>query len=151
MYSQEDLKELNGRVKTIVISTAVIFIGFLIAAIYVAVNNAQWLGQLILIIGVCIDIFIWGIKVTPTLCYRGFVKEILTGLSRTEQGRVISISNEPVYKDNRLFYYEVLIMQDDGTQRILLLDVYKNAKDLREGAEYDFKIHDNYIIDYVEV
>ncbi|AEE96361.1 hypothetical protein [Mahella australiensis] len=151
MYSQEDLKKLSGRVKTIVIITAVIFIGFLIAAIYVAVNNAQWIGQLILIIGVCIDIFIWGIKATPTLCYRGFVKEILTGLSRTERGRVISISDEPVYKDNRLFYYEVLIMQDDGTQRILLLDVYKNAQDLREGAKYDFKIHDNYIIDYVEV
>lgn len=151
MYTQEDLSKLNKQVRNILFITIVIFIGFLIAAVMIAIyDKSQWLAQLVLIIGVCLDIFIWGIKATPTLCYRGFINEILNGLSREEIGRVVNISSEPVYKDNKLFYYEVLIEQsnDEDVQRVLLLDIYKNTNDIKPGETYVFKVHSNFIVDY---
>lgn len=148
MYGQQDLQKISRQVIIVITLVSVIFIASLVVAIIVAANKSQWLGQLILILGVMIDIFIWGVKATPALTYQGFIKEIMTGLSRHERGRVISISREPVYKDNRLFYYEVLIQQEEENRRMLLLDVYKGVGELHEGSEYDFQIHGNYIIDF---
>jgi hypothetical protein len=124
---------------------AVVFLGSLIISIIVAGTVNNRLGMYILIFGICLDIFVWGMFGSPVLAYYNFLKDIFTGRIREESGVVKSVNTKPVYKDNRLYYYEVLI--DDGeTERMLLIDANKPLPAFDIGKRYEFEVYQNYVV-----
>jgi hypothetical protein len=146
VYSQEDLQQSGKQLKRIFFIIGIILVFFLIISIVLAniVDNA--LGMVVLLVGICIDIFIWGVYGNQVLAYYRFLKDILTGRQRVEAGVVKSVGTQPVYKDNKLFYYEVLI-ENDGTELMLLVDANKPLPNFHIGKRYEFKVSQNFILD----
>jgi hypothetical protein len=49
-----------------------------------------------------------------------------------------------VYKDSKLYFYEVLI-DEAGEERLLLNDANSPIKGIKENHKFLFNIHENYI------
>ena len=147
MYTKDDFDALKKQVLTWVIVLLGVFGIFLTIALLVSKNVSNPLGLFILVIGVCVDEFIWGVYLRPVVTYRKFVREILTGRERQRRGYVVDIGEKPVYKDNKLFYYEVFIQEDesDDVKQMLLLDGNKEPQSIKNDNWYEFDIYQNYI------
>lgn len=148
MYSMDDLLSVKSQIKKYLIIVIGIFVVFLAAAIITKDSN-NILSTAILVIGVCIDVFIWGMYVSPVIAYYRYVRDIITGRSRVITGIVKKVGKEPVYKDNKLFYYEVVI-EEDEVERVLLLDDQKKWPEIFTGKVYEFKMYENYVINIAE-
>ncbi len=146
MYSQEDIQQSWRQLKRIIILLAAILIAFLLISIALAIMVDNTLGMIILLVGICLDIFIWGLYGSQVLAYYRFLSDMFTGRQRVESGVVKSVGTQPVYKDNKLYYYEVLI-ENDGTEQILLMDANKPLPHLYIGRRYEFKVFQNFVID----
>ena len=147
MYHESDYTEIKKQVKQTIIITAVIALIFIIPAIAFLLRKPQWIGATFLSVGICLSIFIWGVYGTPVYSYYRYIRDILEGRTRETTGKVIRIAEEPVYKDNRLLFYEVIVEDAaDGVERILLLDENKGKPQLQIGSRYFFRTHQNFII-----
>jgi len=146
VYSQEDLQQTGKQLKRIIILLGAVLIAFLVISIALAnmVNNT--LGMIILLIGICLDIFIWGLYGSQVLAYYRFLGDMFTGRQRVESGVVKRVGTQPVYKDNKLYYYEVLI-ENDGVEQMLLVDANKPLPNIQVGQKYEFKVFQNFVID----
>lgn len=149
MYTNDDFNSVKKQIRSVLIKVAIIFAVFLTISLIVAKNVSNPLGLFILIIGICIDGFIWGIYGKPVVIYKNFVREILTGRKQKRNGYVVRIGSEPTYKDNRLFYYEVFVKddEDEEMEQMLLLDSNKEFPNMQENSWYEFELYQNYIID----
>lgn len=146
MYSKEDLQQTGKQLKRVIFILAGVLIAFLVISIVLAkmVNNT--LGMVILLIGVCLDIFVWGIYGSQILAYYRFLSDMFTGRQRVETGVVKRVGTQPVYKDNKLYYYEILI-ENDGVEQMLLIDANKPLPQIQEGQRYEFKVFQNFVVD----
>lgn len=146
MYREEDLQQTGKQLKKVILVMSAVLVAFLAISIALAslVNNT--LGLIVLLIGICLDIFIWGVYGSQILAYYRFLRDMFTGRQRVESGVVKRVGNQPVYKDNKLYYYEVLI-ENDGVERILLVDANKPLPDIQVGQKYEFKVFQNFVID----
>lgn len=146
MYREEDLQQTGKQLKKVILVMSAVLVAFLAISIALAslVNNT--LGLIVLLIGICLDIFIWGVYGSQILAYYRFLRDMFTGRQRVESGVVKRVGNQPVYKDNKLYYYEVLI-ENDGVERILLVDANKPMPDIQVGQRYEFKVFQNFVID----
>ena len=57
------------------------------------------------------------------------------------------IGADPVYKDNKLYFYEINI-EEDGVERMLLLDDQKEWPQIDINRLYRFEIHENFITNF---
>jgi len=146
VYREEDLQQTGKQLKKVILVMSAVLVAFLAISIALAslVNNT--LGLIVLLIGICLDIFIWGVYGSQILAYYRFLRDMFTGRQRVESGVVKRVGNQPVYKDNKLYYYEVLI-ENDGVERILLVDANKPLPDIQVGQKYEFKVFQNFVID----
>jgi len=146
VYREEDLQQTGKQLKKVILVMSAVLVAFLAISIALAslVNNT--LGLIVLLIGICLDIFIWGVYGSQILAYYRFLRDMFTGRQRVESGVVKRVGNQPVYKDNKLYYYEVLI-ENDGVERILLVDANKPLPDIQVGQRYEFKVFQNFVID----
>jgi len=146
VYREEDLQQTGKQLKKVILVMSAVLVAFLAISIALAslVNNT--LGLIVLLIGICLDIFIWGVYGSQILAYYRFLGDMFTGRQRVESGVVKRVGNQPVYKDNKLYYYEVLI-ENDGVERILLVDANKPLPDIQVGQKYEFKVFQNFVID----
>jgi hypothetical protein len=146
-YNDNDFTEVKGQVRKITLLVVVIALIFIITAIAFLLRKPQWIGATFLSIGVCLSIFIWGVYGTPILSYYRYIKDIKEGRTQEVRGKVLNISDEPVYKDNRLLFYEVTLMDEkDGVERLLLFDDNIGKPPFEVGSDYHFRTHQNYII-----
>ena len=79
-------------------------------------NPNENLGQALtiavtLVFGVLI-IFLWGMKLSPHLCYRRFLREAYSGLSRVVEGRVVLFDEETTFREGLLFYRMLINVGD---------------------------------------
>ena len=149
-YNQQDFNSITKQLKRTIILLLGILVVFLIAAILTANLVTNRVGMVVMIVGVCLDVFLWGIYANPILAYYRFIRDLVTGRTREIQGLVKEISERPVYKDNKLYYYELTI-EDDGIERVLLLDNQKNWPKLNFNRLYSFEIHENYVKDLNQI
>lgn len=146
-YNENDFTEIKGQLRKIIILVLFIALIFIITAIAFLLRKPQWMGATFLSVGVCLSIFVWGVYGTPIYSYYRFIKDIKEGRTREISGKVTNITDEPVYKDNRLLYYEVTLNDDkDGVERVLLYDGNMGKPPFEVGSNYYFRTHQNYII-----
>ena len=123
-YSQQDLDNITKQLRNAVILLLAILLGFLVISIIIANLVTNVAGMVVMVVGVCAAVFFWGMYISPVNAYYRFIRDLITGRSREIQGLVKDVSDHPVYKDNKLYYYEVII-EEDEIERILLLDDQK--------------------------
>ncbi|HHY82672.1 MAG TPA: hypothetical protein GX505_08335 [Clostridiales bacterium] len=146
MYKEIDFIEIKKQLNKMIILVAAIFFAFLIPSVAFMLRLPQWIGAVFLSVGVSLVIFIWGVYGTPTLNYYRYIKDIMEGRIRETKGIVANIAQEPVYKDNRLLYYEILINDlEDDVERVLLYDENKGKPNLEVGSKYLFRTFQNFI------
>ncbi len=143
-YSQQDLDNITKQFRNALIILLAILLGFIVISVFIANLIANKLGMVVMVVGVCITIFFGGMYVNPVYAYYKFIKDLVTGRSREIQGLVKAVSDHPVYKDNKLFYYEVTI-EEDEIERVLLLDDQKDWPKIDTNKLYKFEIHENFV------
>lgn len=144
MYDEKLLHKVMHQVKVTMFVVSIIFILSLVLSILIASTFSNNLGMALLIIGICLCIFIWGVYGTPVVNYYNFAKDMASGRSRTIDGTVKKVGVTPVYKDSKLYFYEVLI-DEAGEERLLLNDANSPIKGIEENQRCLFNIHENYI------
>lgn len=147
MYNRGDLDNITKQVKKTIILLLASLIFFIIISIIAANLLHNWLGMIMLVLGVCIIMFTWGMYATPIFAYSRFIRELVTGRTREIQGLVKNLSKNPVYKDNKLYFYELNIVED-GIERMLLLDDQKDWPQIQPNKVYNFQIHESFITDF---
>ncbi len=146
MYTETDLEAVSKQLKRAVTFVAGILFVFLTTAFIFMTQWPAWIGTGFLMIGVCFNIFLWGMYGNPVLAYYRFVKDIVTGRTREMTGKVAWVGDQPIYKDNKLFYYEVWL-DDEGVERVLYYDMNKGTPNVEPGVTYHFRIHENYVVE----
>lgn len=144
MYDDKVLQKIMHQIKVTIFAVSVIFILSIVLSIVIAFLFSNNVGVALLTAGICLCIFVWGIYGTPVLNYYNFVKDITTGRSRTIDGTVKKIGATPIYKDNKLYFYEVLI-DEAGEERLILNDANYPIEGIKENQRCLFDIHENYI------
>ncbi len=145
MYSEEEQLQVQKQFKSNLITTILVLVLFLTAALAFMTRLEQWIGAVFLSVGVCISLFLLLVYTLPVWYYYRFVTDIVNGRSREIQARVVRVADEPVYKDNKLLYYEVIVLEDD-IERMLLFDANKGRPEIKQGEIAIFRIHENFII-----
>ncbi|HZK33729.1 MAG TPA: hypothetical protein VFD33_00275 [Bacillota bacterium] len=146
IYNKEEQMQAQQQYKKYMTISIVVIIVFAVVAFAFMARMTQWKGALFLSVGVCIAIFILTIYALPSLSYYKFVTDIVQGRSREIHGPILKADDKPVYKDNKLLFYEIWIKEDD-VERMLLFDANKGNPELEAGYEAVFKVYENYIID----
>lgn len=147
MYTETDFTEVKQQFKKIIILSAGILFAFIILTVAFLLRRPTWIGATVLSIGVCLAVFIWGVYGTPTYNYYRYLKDIMEGRTREMRGRVVKVADAPVYKDNRLLFYEVVVKdEEDGIEKILLYDDNKGRPELNVDRSYFFRTHQSFVI-----
>lgn len=148
MYNEQELTEVSKQLKMAKTRVFSVFLIIFAVSILLAVKVSNTVGMILLVLGVCGSIFFWGVYVNPLKLYRQFLNDILMGQRRTLIGKVKKINDEPNYKENRLYYYEIIV-DEDNVERQLLMDANKPIPALEIGKDYIFSMYETFIIDVV--
>ncbi len=117
-------------------------------------NNPNEMASQIITIAITLVVgslivFFWGMKLTPLLCYRKYLKEITRGLSRTVEGVVVRFDEGTTFRDG-LFFYAMIVnigdLKEPEDERLLYYDARIARPDIREGDTVRFQAHGNDII-----
>lgn len=97
-------------------------------------------------------IFLWGMKMTPLLSYRKYLKEISSGLTRDVEGVIVTIEEDTSFRDG-ISFYPVIInigdLSDEEDERLLYWDAQlARPTDIAVGDRVRFHAHGNDIIGY---
>lgn len=148
-YSEASIHKIRKQFIVSIIIAAAILIGFLTVAC-LFLTFVPVLGYLFLVAGVSIVIFVLGMYTVPMFRYMNLIKEFLIGRSNELVGTVKSISPRPFYRDNKLYFYELLVEEDD-IDRMILYDANLGEPEFQVGEAYKFRIHEVYMLDYSKV
>lgn len=146
MYSEVELNATGKQLKRVILITGGILVVFLAAAFSFMTQWPAWIGTIFLLFGVSICVFLWGIYGTPVYAYYRFVRDIVTGRNREVHGKVLRINGAPIYKDNKLHYYEITL-EEDKVERLLLFDANLGTPPLELNTAYTFRVHENFIVE----
>lgn len=144
MYSDQDLKEITSQMKKVLILLICGLGFFIVISIVIAKLTSNRIGMAFMIFGTCVEVFVLGMYGTPIFAYYRFIRDLTTGRSRNIDGLIKDITDKPIYKDNKLYFYEVTV-EEDGVERILLLDQQKDWPTININRRYDFQIYENVI------
>ena len=86
----------------------------------------------------------------PCYSYYKYLNEVLSGRSHLREGIVREISKKPIYKDNKNYYYEVLVEMDDDLYAQFLYDSNLGKPPLEVGKPVQMKCYENFIIEILE-
>ncbi len=145
MYKDDDLTAMAEQLKKTIVLMIVILATFIIISVVIAKFLSNKVGMVVMIFGVCLEVFILGVYTTPILAYYRYIRDLTIGRTRGIKGIVKSVRDRPVYKDNKLFFYEIII-EEDGIERVLLLDEQISWPKISPNKEYMFQVHESFIM-----
>lgn len=119
-------------------------------------NNPNEQMSQILTIGVtlvwgALVLFFWGMKLTPLLCYRKYLRDIHRGLSRTVEGVLVRVDDDLTYRDGINCYAFILNvgnLDDPEDERLLYWDARLLKPSVPVGASVRVRAHGNDIIGF---
>ena len=144
MYPEAFVMKVNTQSRAMIRNTVIIALVSLAASIPVGVFVSNPAGFILLALGICALIAYWGVRGSQVWAYHHFAMDMCMGRHREIEVDIVRISGEPLYKDNKLYYYEILTVQD-GVERMLLWDANFPLPDIRPGQKARFSVVDKYI------
>lgn len=94
-------------------------------------------------------LFLRGMKLSPLLCYRRYLREISHGLSHEEEGAVVRFSQQAAFRDGLDFYQLVVNVgdpKDEKDERILYWDASLPRPELAAGERVRVLVHGNELL-----
>lgn len=94
-------------------------------------------------------IFLWGMKLTPRLAYRKYLRELHSGLSREVHGVVTDLNETTTFRDGLTFYGMIVNVgdvNDPEDDRLLYWDAQLGRPDLAAGDTVSVRAHGNDIM-----
>lgn len=150
MYSETDFLKNRQDQKRIWLLLALCALpGLCLASVSVAMRWQIGCMVGLILLGAEI-IFVGDLKLMPLIRYGHFLREVTTGLSRRTAGRLVRVSDDPIY-DGGLWFREVTLniyedLSEDGERRFLL-DSAKKIPDMLIGTDVALTSHGNTVLD----
>ena len=99
MYSENDMKAINGRIRKNLLVLAPVLAALLAAYVYALAAGVEWLAMAagpLIFVAACFGFlaYLW-----PNLRYRSFLKDMGSGLSRELRGTIAEIGEVPEAQD----------------------------------------------------
>lgn len=110
---------------------------------------SQWITTGITVAAGSLLVFFWGMKLSPRLAYRRFLRDLREGLSRYEEGVVTRIDADRSVRDGVAFRAFVLNVGDPANpedERLLYWDEQLGEPCFQEGDRLTVHIHGNDLI-----
>jgi hypothetical protein len=148
MYTESFIEQVRRQRNAMIRRAAAIIVVFLTAAILVGVFAESALGLIVFCLGIAALLAFWGVRGAQVSAYYRYVMDVFMGRHRELETDVLSVSPEAVYKDNKLYYYEIETRQGD-VERMLLWDANLPLPDIKAGQRVVFSVMDRYIWEIV--
>lgn len=161
LHGETDTQRNNARIRRVLIVfavlTAIAIAGIVASLIWrdaTHMHNPNETASQIVTIAItlvwgAIVIFFWGMKLTPLLCYRRFLREIRGGLSRDVEGVVTELDDTPAFRDGISFYRMIVNVGDlnePEDERMLYWDAQLGKPTMAVGDRICVRAHGNDII-----
>lgn len=161
LHTEADKERNSGRIRRVfvlfAIWTVIAIIGIVASMIWrdnTHMHNANEMPSQIITIAItlvwgCVIIFMWGMKLSPLLSYRRYMKELTSGLSRTVDGVVTGFDADTTFRDGLSFYGMIVNVGDlknEEDERRLYWDAQLKRPDIAEGDLVHIVAHGNDII-----
>jgi hypothetical protein len=147
-YSDEDLRQNAAQMRRTLRNIGLPSLPFLAALVASLVTRTQWLTALITVGWGAMLVFLWEMKIAPVRAYRKHLLAVLSGLRRTAEGKVVSLSEEGTYKDG--VFFDILILNGDSRmdpegERLFYVDRCKERPPLVPGDFVRVTANGNYV------
>ncbi len=149
MYPESFVERVNTQSRAMIRNAVIIVLVSLATAILAGIWISNPTGLILLCLGICAYIAYWGVRGSQVWAYHRFAMEMCLGRHREIEAEILRISDAPVYKDNKLYYYEIETIQGD-VERMLLWDANFPLPEIKPGQKVRFSVVDKYIWDIVE-
>jgi len=146
MYPEAFVESVSAQNKAMIRNAVIIVLASLVISILVGVFVSNPVGLVLLCLGIAAYVAYWGLRGSQVWAYHRFTMEMCLGRHREIETEILRVSEEPVYKDNKLYYYEIEIIQDD-VERMLLWDANFPLPEIKPGQKVRFSVVDKYIWD----
>jgi len=150
MYPEAFVMKVNAQSRAMIRNAVIILLVSLTAAILAGIFVSSPAGLILLVLGIAAYIAYWGVRGSQVWAYHRFAMEMCLGRHREIHSQVVKISEQPVYKDNKLYYYEIDTAQD-GVERMLLWDANFPLPAIQPGQTVSFSVMDKYIWDIIRL
>ena len=135
MYTEQDMIEINRRIRRNWLVLVPVLAALLAAYICALAAGVQWLAMVagpLLFVAACFGFlaYLW-----PNLRYRRFLRDMKEGLSREMRGRIVSVADQPELQDGARVLQVRIFLEDAQDERIVYLNASKRAGFPAVGAE----------------
>lgn len=163
LHCNTDTQRNNARIRRILVVfgactlvAVALIVGSLIWRDNTRLYNPRELTSQIITIAVtlvwgAVIIFFWGMKMTPLLAYRRYLRELRSGLTREVEGLVVSVDEKTTYRDGISAYGLIVNIgnpDEPEDERLLYWDAQLGAPPIAEGDFIHCRAHGNDIIGY---
>ena len=116
MYTDQDMNDINARIRRGVIVLAPILLAILVAYVYALATRMKWLavvaGPLLFVVA-CYGLLA---KLLPNVRYRRFLRDMDSGLSRELRGTIVAISDAAELQDGAMVLPVRVRLEEDDTE-----------------------------------
>ncbi|MDR1569382.1 MAG: hypothetical protein LBS72_02700 [Oscillospiraceae bacterium] len=151
VYTPADAQMLAAQLRARWIAASA-YLGVSVACLTVTlIARVQWATMVVSALAGGLAIFLWGMKVTPVLCYRRHLRDIGEGLSRSAVGRAARIDEDVSLRDGIECYAIIINIGDPKNpedERLYYWDAQKGAPPFSTGDKVEITSHGNDIIGF---
>ena len=150
LYSEKDVKITLREMMVYLCVAVVVAAAGIVAGLLLGFSDHLSTGTIVAILCIAGAVFLFGNFFAPCYSYYKYLNEVLSGRSHLREGIVREISKKPIYKDNKNYYYEVLVEMDDDLYAQFLYDSNLGKPPLEVGKPVQMKCYENFIIEILE-
>ena len=150
LYSEKDIKITFRQMMVYLCVAVVVAAAGIVAGLLLGFSDHLSTGTIVAILCIAGAVFLFGNFFAPCYSNYKYLNEVLSGRSHLREGIVREISKKPIYKDNKNYYYEVLVEMDDDLYAQFLYDSNLGKPPLEVGKPVQMKCYENFIIEILE-
>jgi len=148
LYTDQDLFQNATQMRRVLVGAGLLSLPFLTALISSLIIRTEWFTILITVGWGALLLFIWDIKIAPVRAYRRHLRGLISGLRRSAEGTVISLSEEGSFKDG--VFFDTLILNvdpklDPEGERLFYVDRCKPRLSVSPGDFLRVVANGNYL------
>ena len=151
MYSEQDLKIIDGKIRKNFAVLTPIVVAILAVYIYALHVRIEWLAMAmgaVLFIALCYGIVAYLI---PNISYHNFLRNMQLGLSRELRGTILSISDQAEMQDGARVLPVHLMLTEEQDERIVYLNASKREQLPPPGTEVRLRLYGRHIREVLPV
>lgn len=135
MYTQQDMTDIRQRIGKYSLILAAVLAALIAVYVVCMIVRVQWLAMVdaaAIFAAVC---FMWCMYLYPCIRYRGFLRDMDTGLVREMEGSIVAVSDQEDLQDGVRVLPVRIFLNDEQDERIVYLNASKTAGFPAVGSE----------------